>query len=106
MDTIVNTPDRQMYISVSNNNNIFFSSDDDAYMSGYLGNDLYSEPSIIEHPARTNDLIGDIFMDPDENHIIYAAVTPESEGNKDLYITYNNYGLYYGDFTYSKNFAL
>lgn len=98
----VNNITQQWHIAVTKRNTIAFSSNGEVYISNPDGPNTHSYPIVIQHPARSNDMNADVFVNPYENYIIYSAETPEDIGNKDLYIVFNNYGLLGGDLTYPK----
>ncbi len=107
--TNINTNRNEYYISFTNDGTMYFSSNKNAPDNRGNDFDVYSakyKNGKFQKPERLNDSINteyyeaDVFIDPDESYIIFAASRPDGLGEGDLYISFKTPE---GDWTKSKN---
>lgn len=92
--TEINTKGNEYFISFTNEGTMFFSSnrknyDFDIYQSRFL-NGEFQTPTTLGDSINTYFYEADVFVDPNEEYLIFCAERPEGYGNGDLYISFKN----------------
>lgn len=102
---VINSDKNEYYISFVRNGSLYFSSnvketrrnDFDIYCSIY-NNGIFQSPVALSDAVNTTAYEADVFVDPDEDYIIFCASRREGLGQGDLYISFKN-----GDGTWSES---
>lgn len=95
----INTANEEYYISFTNDGTMYFSSNKgnkdtdtksfDIYYSKYIRGSF--QPSVrLSDSINTKYYEADVFIDPNEDYIIFCAQRPEGFGRGDLYISFKN----------------
>ena len=99
ISTEVNDDRNQYYPSLSKNGNLYFNSNKDGSYDLFVSklvNGQYQKPEKLLgkiNGDKTNE--GDAVIAPDESYIIFAAYgRPDTNGSGDLYISYNENGIW------------
>lgn len=107
--TTINTGRNEYYISFTNDGTMYFASNKNAPEKNWNDFDIYSskfvdgefqEPVVLGDAINTKHYEADVFIDPDEAYIIFAASRPDGLGEGDLYISFKKPD---GSWTQSKN---
>ncbi len=90
----INTDRNEYYISFNNEGTMFFSSnrkdyDFDIYQSRF-SNGVFQKPTPLGDSINTFFYEADVFVDPNEEYLIFCAQRPEGYGRGDLYISFKN----------------
>lgn len=105
----INSDKNEYYISFTKEGTMYFASnvnapknrrnDFDIYSSKYIDGE-FQAPIVLDDSINTENYEADVFIDPDESYIIFAATRPEGLGDGDLYISFKKPD---GGWTKSKN---
>ena len=96
----INSESNEYYISFTNTGTMYFASnvnapeerkrsDQDIYYSPFVDGE-FQEPVRLSDSINTENYEADVFIDPDEEYIIYCSTRPEGLGRGDLYISFKN----------------
>ncbi len=96
----INTSGNEYYSSFTRNGTMYFSSnknapaerkqsDFDIYYSKFL-NGKFGEAMRLGNFINTEAYEADVFIDPDENYLIFCSIREEGFGRGDLYISFKN----------------
>ena len=88
----INTNGNEYFISFTKDGTMFFSSnrknyDFDIYQSRYL-NGEFQTPTTLGDSINTYFYEADVFVDPNEEYLIFCAQKPDGYGRGDLYISF------------------
>ncbi|MEL6918321.1 MAG: ankyrin repeat domain-containing protein [Bacteroidota bacterium] len=96
----INSDASEYYISFTNDGTMYFSSNVNASDANMGSNfDIYYSKSVngefqkavaLGNSINTPNYEADVFVDPQENYIIFCAIRPEGLGRGDLYISFKN----------------
>lgn len=105
----INSERNEYYISFTKDGTLYFASninapqvqgdDFDIYSSKYV-NGIFEKPVRLSDAINTQHYEADVFIDPDESYVIFAANRPDGKGRGDLYISFKKPD---GSWTPSKN---
>ncbi|GAB1856067.1 hypothetical protein MHTCC0001_09020 [Flavobacteriaceae bacterium MHTCC 0001] len=85
----INTEKPEYYISFTKDGTMYFSSGLDICYAEFI-NGEFQKPIFLDDAINTNDYEADVFVDPDENYIIFCSMRPGGLGRGDLYISFKN----------------
>ncbi|MEL7121025.1 MAG: serine hydrolase [Bacteroidota bacterium] len=90
----INTNGNEYYISFTKEGTMFFSSnrknyDFDIYQSQFINGD-FQTPTQLGDSINTYFYEADVFVDPNEEYLVFCAQRPEGYGRGDLYISFKN----------------
>ena len=95
----INSDGNEYYMSFTKDGTMYFGSnvnapedrqsDYDIYYSEFIDGEF--QPAIkLGEAVNTEDYEADVFIDPDEQYMIFCATRPDGLGRGDLYISFNN----------------
>lgn len=97
IDSTINTPANEFYISFSKSGNLYFASNKqavidepynyDIYMATPKGN-TYASPIRLPAAINSGRYEADAFVAPDESYLIFGSVRKDGLGHGDLYISF------------------
>lgn len=85
--TNINTNKPEYYISFTKDGTMYFSSGLDICYSKFIDG-KFQKPIFLGDEINTKNYEADVFVDPDENYIIFCSVRPGGLGRGDLYISF------------------
>ncbi len=93
----INSNKNEYYISFTRNGTMYFSSNKEAAQNQQNDFDIYSakqingqfqQPIALSDAVNTSEYEADVFIDPNENYMIFCAQREEGLGHGDLYISF------------------
>lgn len=96
---VINTEKNEYYVSFAKNGDMYFSSNKNAEVNRSRNFDIYKsefrnnkfeEPVVLSDSINTSRYEADVFIDPNEEYIIFCSARRSGLGNGDLYISFKN----------------